>query len=498
WSWAETFEYDRNAAGVDRGWVRSENPQDPNNGTMNAGAGLGLSYLREIGKTYRLGGYEMGQLVNGQRSWRWLTTCVLQPGFNCMGMTVTRHIERYRYNPLATLTVDSELYEYLGPQTTGPAWNRVASYPGGAIAFHAQFADQTRSRLVVFGGSRQPASASDANIREFDPSTSTWTTYLPPVTIPPTPWPTRRFGHSIAYDERRNVAVMFGGFDLSSTTGAVRNDTWELSWDNTANTWVWNEIDFTNTPGRRPGGRMLHSMTYDPVRQRVVLTGGIAKPFLAANSGVWPFRTKPTLTTYPQAYSDVWEWDGTRWELRAPANHRIERFSAPTAWDPASEQSMTFGGISHAGILPAVITTRFEALDAYGPQELATTVNWGSSCPTPGNSVTGGSGQRPYVGTKFDVSWSLPNSGINYLPILFVGVQPLVTNLGFVGLPQCNMLIDLNFPIYLANNQTQFEVDIVDGPYGGIPIYTQVSLIDTATMNVAEVTDVLQLNLVMR
>ncbi len=498
YSWGETFEFDPTASGVDRGWVRSDTPGDPTGGAMNAGAGLTLAHLATNGKTYRLGGYEVGIGAPANPAWGWLLTCVFQYNYNCMQVPVTRHIQRYRYTPLNTLTVDDDLYEYLGPQTTGPSWTRIASHPAGAIAFHSLHADPQQGRLVVFGGSRMPASSSTADLNVFDPGTSTWTTYSPPVTVPVTPWPTPRFGHRMVYDERRNVAVMFGGFDLSSAAGAVRSDTWELSWDPMASSWSWQEIDYTSTPGLRPGPRMLHSMVYDPVRQRVVVTGGIARPFLDTNSGTWPFRTKPTLTSYPQAYSDVWEWDGSTWELREPETLRIERFCAAAAWNPETEATMTFGGLTHAGILPNVITTRFEAVDDYGPEPLATTTKIGYSCPTVGNDIVAVAGQRPYVGTEFDISWSLPDATINYLPVVYIGLVQQTTNLGFVGLPSCNMFTDLNYPVTLAVNQSQYTLAIPDGPYGGLPLYMQVALFDSSNMQLKDVTDAIQLNLQLR
>ncbi|HEY1089265.1 MAG TPA: kelch repeat-containing protein, partial [Archangium sp.] len=77
-----------------------------------------------------------------------------------------------------------------------------------------------------------------------------------------------------------------------------------------ANRWVP-----TTIPGRR-----AHAMAYDSTRHRVVLFGG-AGPL-----------------------GDTWEWDGTRWVLRLPANSPPARAFHAMAFDPVRQRVVLFGG----------------------------------------------------------------------------------------------------------------------------------------------------------
>src|SRR5262249_8851376 len=91
----------------------------------------------------------------------------------------------------------------------------------------------------------------------------------------------RRIWHFITFDSVRQRVVLFGG-----TQGTQHNnETWE--WDGA----LWTQVADT---GPSPRGR--HAMTFDSVRQRVVLFGG-------ANSS-----TSPNLW-----FNDTWEWDGEDW-----------------------------------------------------------------------------------------------------------------------------------------------------------------------------------------
>jgi len=86
----------------------------------------------------------------------------------------------------------------------------------------------------------------------------------------------------MAFDEDRNVVVLFGGFDVE-----YDDETWE--WDGTAGTWT--QRITTVQPSPRAG----HSMAYDGARGVTVLYGGGA--------------------------GDTWEWNGLAgtWTLATPS-----------------------------------------------------------------------------------------------------------------------------------------------------------------------------------
>ena len=71
--------------------------------------------------------------------------------------------------------------------------------------------------------------------------------------------------------------MLFGGF----VDGDVNGETWVREQGH------WREVD-----GVGPPPRNVHAMAYDPLRQRVVLYGGIGAEGRLA---------------------DLWEWDGAQW-----------------------------------------------------------------------------------------------------------------------------------------------------------------------------------------
>lgn len=97
-----------------------------------------------------------------------------------------------------------------------------------------------------------------------------------------TPAPPLRLRSTLTWDPVRQVMVLFGG----ATDGVRLNDTWEF----TENGWV------ERTPAHRPPVRWGHATTWSPVRGRMVLFGGFNSPSASGTE-----------------YGDVWEWDGTDW-----------------------------------------------------------------------------------------------------------------------------------------------------------------------------------------
>jgi hypothetical protein len=67
-------------------------------------------------------------------------------------------------------------------------------------------------------------------------------------------------------------------------------------------------------------------MTWDPVRQRIVLFGGDMP-------GSWP-----------QVRADTWDWDGSTWLRLQPAASPPPRMGHAMAYDERSERLLLFGG----------------------------------------------------------------------------------------------------------------------------------------------------------
>jgi len=129
-----------------------------------------------------------------------------------------------------------------------------------------------------------------------------------------------RVQHKMAYDQERQVMVLFGGF---GPLGAGPVDTWEF--DGTQ----WHQVA-TNGP---PGARQFPVLTYDPFRQAILLTGGCQYP--------------PYGGAAYKYYNDVWEWNGVAWsELPVPGNHRTPVGGTDGAYDPRRDRVVQFGGSS--------------------------------------------------------------------------------------------------------------------------------------------------------
>src|SRR5262249_41998629 len=129
--------------------------------------------------------------------------------------------------------------------------------------------------------------------------------------------------------------VMFGGTTAGQDNGNSNGETW--TWDGAA----WHSL----TLATAPSARYAPAMAYDPVRDQVVLFGGIGTGVSAAVQGdtwIWDHKTQmwsqPTVLVSPpprryasmawdpargtlvlygglgtQSLDDAWQWDGQRW-----------------------------------------------------------------------------------------------------------------------------------------------------------------------------------------
>ncbi len=133
-------------------------------------------------------------------------------------------------------------------------------------------------------------------------------------------YPSPRSDASLAYDQARQVAVLFGGIQ----DGAFLDDTWVF------NGYDWVEQHPTVRPPPRSGAKMV----YDPIRELTYLFGGS-----------FSFET-----TY-QIYGDMWSWDGQTWKQLQPASLPLARSGAQMAFDPVRQEVVLFGGHNVAALL---------------------------------------------------------------------------------------------------------------------------------------------------
>jgi hypothetical protein len=173
----------------------------------------------------------------------------------------------------------------------GTSWEQISpsdpegdGNPGALLEGQMAF-DTTRGVVLLFGG-RLISDAQD-DLWAYDGTS--WELLVP--TDPEGDGnPSDRDEGQMAFDRSRGVAVLFGGRD---DAGTKLTDVWE--WDGTS----WEEITPTDPEADgNPAGRYDTAMAYDATREVVLLFGGYAA-----------FHT-----------DDLWEWDGTSWDLVEPAD----------------------------------------------------------------------------------------------------------------------------------------------------------------------------------
>ena len=195
-----------------------------------------------------------------------------------------------------------DVWEWNGSSWSGPL---TPALRPSARRGHALTYDAARERIILFGGN------DGVFVTEHDDLWA-WngTTWSGPFT--PSPRPTPRNNHALAYDRARERVVLFGG-----SGGGLQSDVWE--WDGAA----WSG---PRSPTTRPDGRHLHGLAYDEARERVVLFGG--------NDGALK--------------NDVWDWDGEAWLEVSPSPGPSERSRHAVTYDGTRGRVITFGGFAGA------------------------------------------------------------------------------------------------------------------------------------------------------
>ncbi len=160
----------------------------------------------------------------------------------------------------------------------GVDWALVDS-SGPVREAHGLAYDAARNRLVVFGGS-----TTLADVWEWDETS--WQQLSPS----PAPAPRRRFG--ITYDAALGSVVLYGG-DNMLPLGPTLGDTW-----------TWNGAAWSQSSSSTPPPRSGSTMTYDKVRGKAILHGGI--------------RGLATI-------GETWELDGAGWQQITPAFFPVAR-----------------------------------------------------------------------------------------------------------------------------------------------------------------------------
>lgn len=211
----------------------------------------------------------------------------------------------------------------VGSSTFG--WRNLSSeVRPPARSFAAMAYDAERDRAVLFGGyTGEQEHGIFGGTWEFDGRT--WRKFDPDGTE----HPGRRTQAAMAYDAARNETVLFGG--VPDFSGTFLSDTWVFD----AHGWV------RQSPRESPPGNAEGELVYDPVREELVLFGGISpsgyeRRTWVWNDGTWEERHPEVVPPGREAFSmafhrargeviifggsddgtllgDTWAWDGTNW-----------------------------------------------------------------------------------------------------------------------------------------------------------------------------------------
>ncbi|HKQ56830.1 MAG TPA: kelch repeat-containing protein [Candidatus Eisenbacteria bacterium] len=188
------------------------------------------------------------------------------------------------------------------------AWTVLIFGSGpGARECSSAIYDPVRDRMIVFAGSN-PQRQNDVWTLNLLGS-PVWTQLSVSGTVP-----SRRNLHSAIYDPVRDRMIVFGGFDDSN----YLNEVWALTLSGTP---TWTRLTPAGTP---PIARREHTAIYDPVRDRMIVHGGL-----------------------PGIYNDTWALSlgaSPAWTQLATSGPAPGRFGHVAVYDPAGDRMVIFGG----------------------------------------------------------------------------------------------------------------------------------------------------------
>ena len=205
--------------------------------------------------------------------------------------------------------------------------------------------DSAHARMIMLGGYDLNFNRMN-DLWESDPAAQAWTNRTPSPL--PAAWPSRRSGHTMAYDPANQRVVLFGGSsdDWEFLNGTHLNDTWE--WNTITKTW-------TNvTPsGARAFARRGAKMVYDSARSRIVMFGG--------NDAITYFPNPSPFGTGLDAATWIWNTTARTWTAQATTS------TSPTgryfrgrtfhgmAYNSARNTIWIYGGVGIAAPLTSAV-----------------------------------------------------------------------------------------------------------------------------------------------
>jgi hypothetical protein len=246
-----------------------------------------------------------------------------------VGVGIASHLPTTGWRPLITENVPAPRYEMM-------------------VAYNTK-----QNKAILFGGTLESSPNNWTRVNEtWEWDGQDWKQLNPAKSPPP------RSRGGLAYDPKRDVIVLFGGWN---DLGRSLSDTWE--WDGE----TWNEVGKCEgcTP---PPARGCHNMYYDTVREIVIMYGGCNENQYFFNDA-WSWdgtrwswvdvRESPVASGAPIIYdsknqwavgflawqpSGTWIWDKNGWSKQALTAEPPLRGGSMMAHDPATGDNLMFGG----------------------------------------------------------------------------------------------------------------------------------------------------------
>jgi hypothetical protein len=187
----------------------------------------------------------------------------------------------------------------------GSNWQQLTptSAPGRRDS-HSMVYDSARKVMVLFGGENSRRDLGDH--WEWNGATGAWAQR----TFSKLPSP--RQSHGMAFDSKRKVTVLFGGYSCATTACSPQLEL--------GDTWEYDGISWTQRmPATSPTARDSFAIFYDIARGKTVLFGGAGG-------------------------SETWEWDGTNWAQRIETKVPAVRNYSALAFDVSRGRAVLFGG----------------------------------------------------------------------------------------------------------------------------------------------------------
>ena len=178
--------------------------------------------------------------------------------------------------------------------------------------------DASRARMLVFGG--RTANGPSNNVWELSLTGPPQWTLITPLGTPPMP----RFAHTMVYDSARDRLLVFGG---TNDGVSALSDLWELTLSGTLS---WNQL----SPLNPPLGRIAPVAVYDPVGDRMILSGG--------------FNTSFRNDTWQLALGGTPTWS----QLNPAGAPPTPRDFSTAIYDPVGQRMVMFGGNASASGAP--------------------------------------------------------------------------------------------------------------------------------------------------